>query len=167
MRKRINTSWSYLKSLAIIASICLSVYVICYVVYKLLKRMPIHADDFEPLGFLAHATIFYLVGHFDRTLEFDQNRLYINWIFSKQTIDLQEIKEIKITNWNVNESRIWRIRYGENRKSILFMPNPYDNHFEQFLAIVLTKNPNLKADEFHFKPLFGGLSMTIFRSKKE
>lgn len=166
MKKRINVSWRFLKHIAILASVAIVCYVVSQIIYKQFKAIAIETDDFTPLAMLIHMSIFYLIGHYDRVIEFDANRLYIRLGNSEKIIDLQEITSVKMTNWNLNGSIIWKMKYGKNAKSILFIPNPYNAHFEQFLSFVSTKNPQLNADEFRFKPLFNRLFMNISQTKK-
>lgn len=79
-----------------------------------------------------------------RTVEFDDEYLYITYKKIEQKIPLENVFYIKLTMIEVNNFNFWKMKYLDNEKnncSVRFLPN---RNFYDFKELIKVKNKNVK-----------------------
>lgn len=98
---------------------------------------------YKLLGLLGFASIFFYISYSSKSIEFDEEFMYIKGKKMDEKIDLKNINKIRLTLDRINNSSYWKIQYvSENEeKSVKFIPKW--NDFEEFKKLVKQKNPNV------------------------
>lgn len=113
---------------------------------------------------LIAAVILYLVGYFDRFVEYNKSHLYIKTRSKTRQIPLSAIRAIKLTNLTVNNTRYWTINYVTNTiETIHILPSSFNNNFGLFIHQVRAVNPVVDADHYENEEYWGLLRKTSWR----
>lgn len=93
------------------------------------------------------AALFYLI-HNAKTVEFDDNYMYITGREIDKAIPLDKIFKIKLTTININDQNMWKIGYldGEIEKAIRILPRLME--FAIFKQVVSAKNQGVAIKNF-------------------
>ncbi|MFC4218888.1 hypothetical protein [Flagellimonas marina] len=143
MRKRISTNIRNWKYVPIIIGILM-----IGIIFKILTE---NNDDLLAIGILS-SFIFLLIGLyfvFDRakSIEFDDQFLFISSKNSDEKIPLKKIIGIKKTLAEINDRDIWKIYYRDKNnleKSIRVWPRWNSKYFEEFKNIALSINDKIE-----------------------
>ncbi|MBP6387277.1 MAG: hypothetical protein KA327_11735 [Pseudarcicella sp.] len=82
-----------------------------------------------------------------RIVEFDNENIYQSLFKGEEIIPLRNILEVKITSTRINRTSLWKLKYiekGGGEDYFRFLPNFFDNGFEDFKKAVLKQNPSCK-----------------------
>jgi hypothetical protein len=82
-----------------------------------------------------------------KIVEFDNENIYRSLFKGEEIIPLRNILEVKLTSLRINGRSLWKLKYfgkeGEEN-CFRFLPNFFDNGFEEFKKAVLSQNPSCK-----------------------
>jgi hypothetical protein len=143
MRKRISTNTRNWKYVPIIIGILM--------VGIIIKILTENNDDVLALGILT-LFIFLLIGLyfvFDKakSIEFDNEYLFISSKHSDEKISFKNILKIKKTLTEINDRDIWRIYYRDRyntEKSVKIWPRWNSKYFEEFKNVALKNNNEIE-----------------------
>ncbi len=143
MRKRISTNTRNWKYVPIVIGLLMIVMIV--------KILTENKNDILAIGILT-LFVFLLIGLyfvFDKakSIEFDNEYLFISSKNSSERISFKNIRKIKKTLAEINDRDIWKIYYRDknnNEKSIRIWPRWNSNYFEEFKDTALKKNNDIE-----------------------
>ncbi|WP_179319332.1 hypothetical protein [Winogradskyella helgolandensis] len=143
MRKRISTNTRNWKYVPIIIGILM--------VGIAIKILTENKDDILAIGILT-IFIFLLTGLYfvfdkGKSIEFDNEYLFISSKNSDEKISFKNILKIKKTLAEINDRDIWKIYYRDRnniKKSIRIWPRWNSKYFEEFKNIALKNNNDIE-----------------------
>ena len=143
MRKRISTKTRNWKYVPIVIGILL--------IGMIIKILTENKNDTLAVGiltlFVLLLTGLYFVFDKAKSIEFDNEYLFISSKKSNEKISFKNIRKIKKTLAEINDRDIWKIYYRDKsniEKSIKIWPRWNSNYFEQFKEMALKKNNEIE-----------------------
>lgn len=100
---------------------------------------------------------YFLFKYFDKakTIEYDNNHLYVSDKFGMETVPLEHIVSLKMTTTKLNGNWGWKITYLDIDKveqHASFFPRILNINMEGFHQQIKNKNPQAKIQRFSFGP---------------
>lgn len=106
-------------------------------------------ENFNPkdligyFAFLLPCALFYYFFDRTKTVEYDNQFMYVIWKNEEEKVALRNIIQIKLTMTSINDRSLWKISYHDQsgaKKSVRFLPKWFHQHFEQFKSLVQKEN---------------------------
>ena len=141
MRKRISKNIRNMKYVSIVLVIMLLVF--------LIKVYSEDSNDYVSIGILLGLIPLFILLYFvfdnAKSIEFDDEHLFIVSKSTNKKILLKDIYKLKKTMTEINDRDLWRIYYNTYgvKKSIVFWPRWNSRNFKNFKKITQKVNKNI------------------------
>jgi ribosomal protein L31E len=96
--------------------------------------------------FLIISAVLYYLFDVSKTVEFDNDFMYIKGKSGEEKIPLKNVYKIKLTMIEINKNNMWKIGYYDNnriKKSVRILPRFLNKHFDEFTIQVKIANKNV------------------------
>jgi len=96
--------------------------------------------------FLLACVILYYLFDQAKTVEFDNDYMYIKGKTGEETIPLKDVHKIKLTMTKINNRSMWKIGYKNQwgtEKSVRILPRWLHSEFDEFKTLVQAANKNV------------------------
>ncbi|HEX8516356.1 MAG TPA: hypothetical protein VF868_09170 [Bacteroidia bacterium] len=108
------------------------------------------------------SVIFMVIGYFlykyldnEKTIEYDDNNMYVSGKFGTKEIQLAKITSLIMTPTRLNDNFKWKIIYIDKDNTegfVIFFSRPLNVNLADFSKAIMTKNSDAKVQGFSFGP---------------